>query len=283
MSVRAVVLFAAAVCLSACQHPTVNEGTAPDATTADTSSATAASSTPLPTTSSSTPTQRRRSREGLPVTMRGSVKSMTEGAHPAGMDGKGYLLFSPAWRDRWLDSAGASTAIKPDDGGVLALDARIASEQQFRDIQVHIEFRVPPPPSEAAVARAEILLHGAYGIVLTDSMNRPQRADGCGAVAGQSPPEAAACFPPGTWQTMDIAFRAARAAGPARAAQPARVTVIHNGVLVQNAVDIVPTEIDASSAQPDRAPLVLMPRVGKMELRNLWVRSLDAGLLPPKS
>jgi hypothetical protein len=273
--------IAAAVLVAACQSAP-KEQDAGDAAGASASSADSASAAESAAPKSSANAQRRRTREGLPLTLRGSVKSMTEGAHPAGMDGKAYLLFSPAWCNRWIGADGAEVTIRPDDKGVLVLDARIASEQQFRDIQVHVEFRVPPPRSEALVARAEVLLHGAYGIVLTDSMNRPQRDDGCGAVQGQCAPEAPACFPPGTWQTMDIAFRAPRAATSGKPAQTARVTVMHNGVLVQNAVDIAPTEIDAASTQPERASLVLVPRTGAMELRNLWVRSPDAGLLPPK-
>jgi hypothetical protein len=208
---------------------------------------------------------------------------MTDGAAPAGMDGKGYSLFSPGWRGRWVDAGGQHVSLNIDQAGVLVLQQRVATEQLYRDVQVHLEFRVPPPTSEETLAVAEVLLHGAFGIVLTDSMNRPQRNNGCGAISGRHAPDAAACFPPGAWQTLDIAFRAPRHATQSAVAQPARLTVLHNGVLIHNAVDVDgPTEPDAPAQLASRAPLVLTPRAGAMELRNVWVRTLDAGLLPPR-
>ncbi len=217
-----------------------------------------------------------------PRTYTARVQSMTDGAFPAGMDGKGFLLFSPGWRARWVNADGQPVALNVDQAGVFVLEQRVATEQVYRDLQVHVEFRVPPPSSEETVAVAEVLLHGAFGIVLTDSMNRPQRDNGCGAISGRYAPDAAACFPPGAWQTLDIAFRAPRTTTQATAAQPARLTVLHNGVLIHNAVDVdAPTEPDAPAQLAERAPLALVPRAGAMELRNLWVRTLDAGLLPP--
>src|SRR5207244_13063254 len=60
-------------------------------------------------------------------------------------------------------------------------------------------------------------------------------ADGqAGAVYGQTPPLANASRPPGQWQTYDIIFHRPRFAPDGSVRDSARVTVLHNGVLVQN-------------------------------------------------
>lgn len=213
------------------------------------------------------------------------VRSMTEGAEPPGLDGKAVRLFAGGWLSRWNRVAEPNRqGQRPEpepvtlellEGGELQLDGTYASQMKFGDVQVHIEFRVPPQRDGSSVSYAELMLPQGCRLVMTDSMNRPQRDTSCGAILGVAAPTAAASLPPGAWQTFDVAYRAARMGLDGAIAEPARVTLLHNGVLVQNAVSL-PVAAD----QPVEGPLTLVRTFGSLRVRNLWVRTAHNPLVP---
>ncbi|MFO0783194.1 MAG: DUF1080 domain-containing protein [Phycisphaerales bacterium] len=194
------------------------------------------------------------------------IRSFTDGAPPAGMDGKAVPMFRGSNINRWRQFQGATIALPLDDTGVLALAGDLATEQEFADLQLHLEFRLPPQREGSSIANADVVLPGGAALVIAESMNRPQRTTSCGAVLDVAAPIAAACFPGGAWQTYDVAYRAARVGADGTVAQPAAVTVLHNGVLVHN--NLVLADKAASG------PLRLRTRAPGVEVRNLWVRAL---------
>ena len=101
----------------------------------------------------------------------------------------------------------------------------------------------------------------------------------------QYPPLVNACRPPGEWQTYDIVFRRPRFRPTARLASPARITVLHNGVLVQNNVEPCgPTawlEAPPYTPHPEKRPLALQDHGNPVRYRNIWVRELPEGPRPP--
>jgi hypothetical protein len=96
----------------------------------------------------------------------------------------------------------------------------------------------------------------------------------------QSPPLANAMRPPGAWQTYDVIWTAPRFAADGKVTAPAKVTVLHNGVLVQN--DTVLTGETLYIGKPyykayDRAPIKLQAHGDPsppLSFRNIWVREL---------
>jgi hypothetical protein len=73
-----------------------------------------------------------------------------------------------------------------------------------------------------------------YEVQVLQSHNNPTYADGtAGAMYGQLPPLVNATSPQGEWQSYDIAFEPPVYDGE-KVVKPAKATVIHNGVIVQN-------------------------------------------------
>jgi hypothetical protein len=112
-----------------------------------------------------------------------------------------------------------------------------------------------------------------------DSHENATYPDGmAGAVYGQYPPLVNASRRPGEWQTYDIVFRAPRFEG-ARLVRPARMTVFHNGVLVQDAVELLgPTSHQQRAPyepHADRLPISLQDHGDPVRFRNIWIRELQ--------
>ena len=121
------------------------------------------------------------------------------------------------------------------DGCLEAGDAKLASKQTFGDCQIHVEWMTPANFETTWANRGNngVFLMGLYEIQIFDSYHEKLYPDGqAAAVYGQTPPLVNVCRKPGEWQTYDLVFTAPRFDGE-KLVQPARVTVFHNGVLVQ--------------------------------------------------
>ena len=99
------------------------------------------------------------------------------------------------------------------------------------------------------------------------------------ALAEQGADVVIAARKPGEWQSYDIVFRRPRFDGSGKVTSPARVTVLHNGVLVQDNVELTgPTGHYARppySAHADRLPISLQDHGHPVRFRNFWVRTLE--------
>jgi hypothetical protein len=97
-------------------------------------------------------------------------------------------------------------------------------------------------------------------------------------VYGQYPPLVNASRPPGEWQAFDLVFRAPRFDARGGLLRPARMTVWHNGVLVQDNVTLTgPTAHTTRppyAVHPDKLSLSLQDHGNPMRFRNVWVRPL---------
>ena len=96
---------------------------------------------------------------------------------------------------------------------------------------------------------------------------------------GQTPPLVNACRPPGQWQTYDIVFHRPRFAPDGAVRDSARVTVLHNGVLVQDNTVITGWTVHAERARyrphADRLPLLLQDHGNRVRYRGIWIRELS--------
>lgn len=177
---------------------------------------------------------------------------------------------SPApWR-----IVGDALEVVPGTGGIL-------TAQGFGDLQLHLEWMAPTPVRDDGQDRGNsgVFLMGRYEVQVLDSWENTTYADGqAAALYGQFPPMVNASLPPGTWQSYDIIFRRPRFDGAGKVTAPARVTVLHNGVLVQQNVALLgPTTHMVRTpytAHGDRLPIALQDHGSPVRFRNIWVRPL---------
>ncbi len=153
--------------------------------------------------------------------------------------------------------------------------------RSFGDVQLHIEWAAPTPVEGHSQGRGNsgVFLMGLYEIQVLDSYQNDTYPDGQAAsLYGQSPPLVNACRPPGEWQAYDIVFRRPRFSPDGTLLEAARVTVIHNGVLVQDNVKALgPTawlQYLPYESHPDKLPLSLQDHGNPVRYRNIWVREL---------
>ena len=157
----------------------------------------------------------------------------------------------------------------------------IQTDQAFGSFQLHIEWATPSPPRGEDQDRGNsgVFLHGLYDIQVLDSYQAKTYTDGqAGAVYGQYPPLVNATRPPGQWQTYDIIFHAPAFLPNGVLRHAARVTVLHNGVLVQDNVALSgPTGNHVRppySAGVVTGPLLLQDHRHPVRYRNIWIREL---------
>ena len=160
------------------------------------------------------------------------------------------------------------------DGAMQVKGGDIVSKQEFVDFQLHVEFKVPYVPNEKGQGRGNsgVGLQSHYEIQVLDSSGwaTPGMGD-CGAVYNQAAPLVNACKPPLQWQTYDITFRAPRFKD-GKLTEKARVTVLLNGLLVQNNTEIQgPTGIGGDRALDKPGPIYLQDHSHPVQYRNIWV------------
>jgi hypothetical protein len=160
----------------------------------------------------------------------------------------------------------------------------IQTRQPFGDCQLHVEFTEPTPPVGEGQERGNsgVFLMGLYEIQVLDSYQSKTYADGqASAVYAQFPPQVNASRPPGQWQTYNIIFHGPRFDKDGKVLRPARVTVLHNGVLVQDNVELSgPTGHHVRppyKPTPDKLPLSLQDHGNPVRFRNIWIRELGEG------
>jgi hypothetical protein len=160
----------------------------------------------------------------------------------------------------------------------------IYSTDQFRDAQIHLEFRIPNMPDQQGQLRGNsgVMIHGTYEVQILDSYNNPTYANGvCGAYYGHNAPLVNASRPPEQWQSYDTIFHGPKCGSDDRLIQPGTLTVIQNGVLVQDHVPIQDRR-SCKDGIGNPGPLVLQdhqprnPPMTVMRFRNIWLRNLDS-------
>ena len=121
---------------------------------------------------------------------------------------------------------------------------------------------------------------GFYEIQVLDSYKNDTYPDGqASALYGQYPPLVNPTRPPGEWQTYDIVFHGPRFDAAGKLLRKARVTVLLNGVLTQDNVELTgPTTHQARppyKAHPEKLPLELQDHSHPVRFRNIWLRELN--------
>ncbi len=196
------------------------------------------------------------------------------------------VLFDGSSAAEWVHRDG-SPAKWPIVNGALTCKSdtgHIFSKRKFRDAQIHVEFAIPDMPTarDQAKGNSGVYIHGRYEIQVLDSYKNPTYANGsCGALYGQYAPLVNASRPPEQWQTYDIVFHAPKCGSDGKVTGPATLTLLHNGVLVQDHVTVKGSTAGGEEAKACEAgPLMLQdhyhPDVKEtfMRFRNIWYRPL---------
>jgi hypothetical protein len=194
------------------------------------------------------------------------------------------VLFDGRDLSRWRAANGGAARWTVENGyfEVVAGTGTLASADAFGDVQLHIEWMAPSPPKGESQDRGNsgVFLMGQYEVQVLDSYRSDTYADGqAGALYGQFPPLVNASRPPGEWQSYDIVFHAPRFDSAGTLLRPARMTVLHNNVLIHDNVELLgPTthrERRPYARHAARLPITLQDHAHPVRYRNVWVRALD--------
>ena len=194
------------------------------------------------------------------------------------------VLFEGKDLSNWAAMDGSATRWVVKDGAMECVPGSgyVRTRQCFGDCQLHVEWATPAPPRKDGQGRGNSgVFFGLdrYEIQVLDSYGSKTYADGsAAAVYGQYPPLVNASRPAGQWQAYDIVWTAPRFDVTGELLSGAAVTVFHNGVLVQNNVELTgPTswlERAPYQAHPDKLPISLQDHGNPVRYRNIWVREL---------
>jgi hypothetical protein len=168
---------------------------------------------------------------------------------------------------------------KIENGAATTVKRSIQTKQAFGDCQLHVEFATPTKIEGSGQGRGNsgIFFGGSYEVQVLDSYDNVTYFDGqCGALYKQSPPIVNPCRKPGEWQTYDIVYEAPRFGAYGEVTSPAYLTVLLNGVLVQNHVALKGgtfyNKPPGYTPLPVKMPIQLQFHGNDTQFRNIWIR-----------
>ena len=208
---------------------------------------------------------------------------VTPGQTSADPPSDAIVLFNGKDLSRWRDKDGGAAKWNVRAGYVEVAPGAgdIFTSDKFGDVQLHIEWATPAIPKGEGQERGNsgVFLMGRYEIQVLDSYENKTYYHGqAGAVYKQHAPLVNASRRPGEWQTYDIVFHAPKFDEQGKVIDRARVTVLHNGVLIQNNAEIYGlTYHDRPAlyiAHSPQEPLHLQDHGNPVRYRNIWIRRL---------
>ena len=209
---------------------------------------------------------------------------------PAPAPHNAVVLFDGKDLSQWTNAKNEAAAWKVENGSMEIVPGTggIQTKKGFGDVYLHVEWASPYPAKDTSQDRGNsgIFLMGLYELQVLDSYHADTYADGqAGALYGQAPPRFNVCKPPGEWQAYDIFFRRPRFADDSSLIEPASITVLHNGILIQdNEKYFGPTswlKFLPYTKHADQLPLMLQEHNCAVRFRNIWAIPLPENANPP--
>lgn len=171
---------------------------------------------------------------------------------------------------RWRLNNDRSFTIKPGTGS-------IETKKEHKSVQLHIEWKSPIENKGEGQMRGNsgIFFQGRYEVQVLNSYQNKTYPDGqAGSIYKQHIPLVNAMRPTGEWQVYDIVFNAPKYNNNDEIIEPGSFTVFHNGVLIQNNVEIKKPTMGIE--KDTRKTLILQDhdKNGKVSYRNIWMREI---------
>lgn len=217
------------------------------------------------------------------------VVTPSEGASLAQPPSDAVVLFDGKNFDSWT---GGVDKWKIVDGVMESVDKAgpVLTKEEFGDCQLHVEFASPAEVKGNGQRRGNsgVFLMNTFELQILDSYENPTHADaGAAAIYGQYPPLVNASRGPGKWQSLDIVFRAPRFGKNDKLKKRARMTVLHNGVLVHDDSQILgPTgwiRHRSYTKGKTKGPIRLQDHGSPVRYRNIWIRRLETQRPKPET
>ncbi|MFT4032865.1 MAG: DUF1080 domain-containing protein [Siphonobacter sp.] len=212
------------------------------------------------------------------------VPTVKPASVPGGAPSDAIILFDGKNLDNWIsvkDGSPAKWEVKDGTFSVVKGAGNISTKQDFQDYQLHIEWRSPNEPEtlkSQGKGNSGIFMQGMYEVqVLNSYENRTYRNGQAGAIYKQTAPLVNPIRPMGEWNTYDIIYTAPRFNSNGGIETPPYVTVIFNGVIVQNHTKIQgSTEYIGypKNAPHGKGPISLQDHGNLVSYRNIWIREM---------
>jgi hypothetical protein len=197
------------------------------------------------------------------------------------------VLFDGKDLSKWMTAGRGGAQTEPKwkvENGYIEIvprTGRLVTKEKFGDCQLHVEWQVPSTAvgNGQAIGNSGIELMTRYEVQVLESNSHLTYADGgAGAIYGVWAPLANPSRPMGEWNVYDIFFEAPKFED-GKMVKPAYMTVMFNGVLVQNHKDFLGTTIwrrvGTYTAHAAEEPLSLQDHSQPVRFRNIWIRKLQ--------
>ena len=209
---------------------------------------------------------------------------VTPGSTPGAPPSDAIVLFDGKSLDSFKSAnTGGDAGWKVENGELIVTPKTgdIQTKQSFGDVQLHVEWWDPSLPASNVNqdrGNSGIFLQDVYEVQVLDNFENKTYVNGMvGSIYKQFPPLVNAAWPAEHWQTYDIVFTAPRFEANGALKSPAKLTVLLNGVLVQNDSMLKggTTYIGAPSYHPHGdMPIRLQDHGHLVRYRNIWLRKL---------
>jgi hypothetical protein len=163
-----------------------------------------------------------------------------------------------------------------DDGAMQVHGGGIMTKRKFDGhTKLHVEFRVPYMPEASGQGRGNsgVYSQGRYEVQILDSYGLDSKDNDCGGIYQVSKPLVNACKAPTVWQSYDIDFHAPVFDEDGKKIKPARITVLQNGELIQDDVEIpIDNTVSGLGGDPSTpGPVHLQDHGNPVQYRNIWI------------
>ena len=187
-------------------------------------------------------------------------------------------LFNGKDVSNWVKRDGSPAGWPVENGVMSTKGGDIVSLEKHTDFLLHVEFMTPDMPDATGQHKGNsgVFVQGRYEVQVLDSYGIPVPGKGdCAAVYNMFAPLVNACLPPLQWQTYDVVFRSARVDENGAVVECARMTLLYNGIPVQNNILMETTTagaVDENVGEP--GPLLLQDHGNDVKFRNVWLLPL---------